>query len=586
LPNVDLGGIINNSAILSVHKPGRYVGREPNIIIKEGLVDFTIALAFPDVYEVGMSHVGLKILYHLLNTLPGVQAERVFVPWPDMGKLMRQRGIPLYSLERKLPVVSFDLLGISLQHELNYTNVLYLLDLAGIPFYSEERGDNFPLIVGGGPCAFNPEPLAPFFDFFFIGEAEEGFPEIVRVLREVKGEPKENILRLLSHLEGVYVPAFRKPVKKRWVQNLDAVLYPSTMVVPYVSIIHDRIPIEISRGCTRGCRFCQAGIIYRPRRERSPQKIVELAQSLVDTTGYEEVSLVSLSSTDYSSIDSLLRALSLLFGPRKVNISLPSLRMDAFSVEIAKELQKVRKSGLTFAPEAGNERLRAVINKHLKDEEILSTVEKAFTSGWEDLKLYFMIGLPEERDTDVGDIARLVAEILRVGKACRGKKVDIHLSIAAFIPKPHTPFQWVAQERRECLNEKMKLLTSRLRTLGKSVRFHWSCFEMSAIEALLARGDARLAKVIERVYRRDGFMEGWSEFFDGRRWEEALQEEGLSLDEYVYKPGSFEEPFPWDWIDCGVRKELLWREYEKARRGEFTPSCWNGFECSQCGVCS
>lgn len=596
----DLDNLISNREICSVAKPGRYIGREINMVVKPEPVKLSVALAFPDTYEIGMSHVGMKILYDLLNRLPGVRAERVFAPWPDMGALMQRKNIPLYSLESRLPVASFDLLGISLQHELNYTNVLYLLDLAGIPLHSWERDERFPLVAGGGPCVFNPEPVASFFDFFFLGEAEEGLLEVVDVLVATKGQKKEDILAQLAQIEGVYVPSFFPPqllgeksqksdfptmVRKRWIRDLDTAPYPTTMVVPYVSIVHDRIPIEISRGCTRGCRFCQAGMIYRPRRERSPEKIRDLAMSLVHNTGYEEVSLVSLSSTDYSQIEALIRDLSFALLPLRVNISLPSLRMDAFSVELARNLQRVRKSGLTFAPEAGTERLRRVINKNLTDQEIFLTVEKVFSSGWQDVKLYFMIGLPEEREDDVNGIVKLVREILAMGKKSR-KQNTVHLSIAAFIPKPHTPFQWVPQERKESLEEKMKVLSAQLRNLGKRVRFNWSSFETSSIEALLAKGDRRLSKVIERVYRSGGIMEGWTEFFSFERWRMALEEEGLSLDEYIYREFSASTSFPWDFISCGVSKEFLWNEYEKAKREQSTPFCRHGVDCAQCGVCS
>lgn len=577
----------SNLTLLSVERPGRYLGREWNIIVKpEREIRYTVALAFPDVYEVGMSHVGLRILYGLLNAIPGVQAERVFVPWPDMGKVLRKRGIPLFSLERKKPVSSFDLLGISLQHELSYTSVLYLLDLSGIPLRQSERDERFPIVLGGGPCAVNPEPLAPFFDAFFIGEAEEVLKDLVLLLMEMKGQKKEAVLSELSRFPGVYVPSLpqKRPIQRQVVQDLERAFFPRRTIVPYVSIVHDRVAVEIARGCTRGCRFCQAGMIYRPKRERSPEQVMEIALELLKTSGYEEISLLSLSSTDYSHIEELVERLSSVLEPYRVNVSLPSLRMDAFSVAIAKSIKRVRKSTLTFAPEAGTERLRNVINKGLRDEEILAAAENAFSSSWQEIKLYFMIGLPFEREEDIRGIGHTVREILKVGKSFK-KDARVHLSIATFVPKPHTPFQWVPQERKESLEEKIRLLKDLFRPLKASVRYHWSSFEMSAVEALLARGDRRLSGVIERVYRKGGILEGWQEHFLFERWEEALEEEGLDLSSYLHRERSFEEELPWECISCGVSKTFLWEEYERARRELLSPPCSPGKGCTRCGVC-
>lgn len=580
--------LFSGLTLLSVERPGRYLGREKNIIVKpDAEVRYTVALAFPDVYEVGMSHVGLRILYGLLNAIPGVQAERVFLPWPDMGKKLKELGIPLFSLERKRPVSSFDLLGISLQHELSYTSVLYLLDLSGIPLRQSERDERFPIVLGGGPCTVNPEPLVPFFDAFFIGEAEEVLEDIVCFLMDAKGQKREAILLGLSRFPGVYVPSVSQqtPIRRQVVQDLERAFFPRRTIVPYVDIVHDRVAVEIARGCTRGCRFCQAGVIYRPKRERSPEQVVEIALELLKTSGYEEISLLSLSSTDYSRIEELVEKLSCLLEPYRVNISLPSLRMDTFSVNIAKSLKRVRKSTLTFAPEAGTERLRNIINKGLRDEEILAAAKSAFSASWQEIKLYFMIGLPFEEEEDVRGIALTVQEILAVGKSFR-KDAKVHLSIAAFVPKPHTPFQWTSQERKENLQAKIYLLRDLLRPLKSSVRYHWSSFEMSQIEALLARGDRRLSGVIERVYKKGGILEGWQEHFLFRRWEEALEEEGIDPAFYLYRERSFDEKLPWEHISCGISVAFLQEEYERARQGLLSPPCSLTKGCVRCGVCN
>ena len=596
MEKVDLGKALSRKEILSVSKPARYMGKEWNMISGREEAEISVVLAFPDLYEIGMSHLGLKILYHILNSLPGVRAERAFVPWPDMGRMMKEKNIPLYSLENKIPLRDFEVIGISLQHELNYTNVLYLLDLAGIPLRSEERGEDFPLVLGGGPCVFNPEPISSFFDVFLLGEGEEALVEIVEVLKAMKNEGREKVLAELSKIEGCYVPSLysvsyypdgkiknispSRVVKKRWVKDLDSASYPQKIIVPYLNIVHDRIPLEIARGCTRGCRFCQAGMIYRPHRERSPEKVIELAEKLVRSTGYEEISLLSLSSTDYSNIEYLVKELSSRLSNEKVNISLPSLRMDAFSVEVARSLQEVRRSGLTFAPEAGSERLRRVINKNLTDEDIFQTIEKTFSWGWKEVKLYFMIGLPGEREEDIRGMADLVKEILR-----RGKKKGVHLGISAFIPKSHTPFQWVKQEEIESLNEKMNILHSLLHPLGRRVRYNWSDFEVNLIEGVLSRGDRRVSSVIERVYRKGGVMDNWREFFSLKRWQEGFVEEGLDIDFYTHRERGKEEIFPWEHLSSGVNKDFLWKEYQLSQEEKITPPCREGENCYNCGVC-
>ena len=594
--------------LLKVTKPARYIGKEWNIFIKDpNQTSCSVVLGFPDVYEIGMSHLGLKILYQILNDLPGVRAERAFVPWPDLGKLMKERHIPLYSLENKLPIRSFDLVGLSLQTEMNYTNVLYFLDLSGIPFRSSERGDDFPIVIGGGVSTYNPEPISDFFDAFLIGEGEEAIVEIIQVISVMKGQKKSDLLSEIGQIAGVYVPSFYhieylkngavssiQPMQqkaspgilRRWVRDLDKAPYPEKIIVPYVSIIHDRIPLEISRGCTRGCRFCQAGMLYRPQRQRSLEKIVDLANKLVNSTGYEEISLLSLSSTDHTQIEEIIFNLSRQFETKNVNISLPSIRMDTFSVKIAQSLKRVRKSGLTFAPEAGTDRLRRIINKGLTDQEIFSTLEKVFEGGWDDVKLYFMIGLPGEKESDIVGISQLVNEGIRMGEKIAGKKVNIHLNISAFVPKPHTPFQWVGQNNPEELEEKIQQIKAGFSKNRRSVRMNWSDFKESTLETALARGDRRLSRVIERVYHLGQIMDGWREFFSFERWRQAFEEEGLDYNFYSARVRNPEEIFPWDHILSGVKKEFLYQEWEKSHRQEVTPKCVRFQECEGCGVCS
>ncbi|MDI3530169.1 MAG: hypothetical protein PWP60_18 [Candidatus Atribacteria bacterium] len=602
---MEIEELFKSNQLLRFKKPGRYLGKEWNVVVKDSRqVVVNVCLAFPDVYEIGMSHLGLRILYHLFNALPFCRAERAFLPWPDLGEFLLQEKLPLFSLESRTPVKEFDVLGFSLQHELSYTSILYFLELAGIPFRASERGEDLPLVIGGGPCVFNPEPVAEFFDAFFLGEAEEAVPEIAQVLKETKGEDRDKILSELSKIKGVYIPSRYRvyydiqgrvakiiasesaplPVKKRVVSDLNAVPFPEKMLVPYVSIVHDRIPLEIARGCGRGCRFCQAGMVYRPIRERSLDSLVELAKKLVKSTGYEEVSLVSLSSTDHSQIRELVFRLARELEPLKVNISLPSLRMDLFSVELAENIAKVRRKGLTFAPEAGTDRMRRVINKGLNEEDIFHTLEKVFRAGWSRVKLYFMIGLPFEREEDVLGIVKLCEGILRLGKKVARKRVELNLSVAAFVPKPHTPFQWVAQEDKRSLREKVQLLEKGLARL-RGVSWHWSDLDASFVEALLARGDRKLSRVLEKAYAKGAKMESWSEFFKIDYWYGAMDEEGLDGAFYVNRERSFAEILPWEHLDCGVSKQFMWQELKRAQGEELTLPCFGTENCSRCGVC-
>lgn len=591
-----------------VEKPARYVGGELHAIAKDwNQVKIKIAFAFPDVYEVGMSHLGLHILYHIVNQRPDALMERVFAPWPDMENLMRREGVPLFALESRRPLRDFDAIAFTLQYELSYSNVVNMLDLAGLPVCAAARGEHMPLVIAGGPCAFNPEPLADFVDVFFIGEGEDvihAFIDTLVAARERSLSRREVLLKLAS-IPGAYVPALYNVtyrddgavdsivpvaagvpprVQRRVVRDLDAAPFPVRPIVPYLSPVHDRAVLEVFRGCTRGCRFCQAGMIYRPVRERSKEKLLELADGLLRHTGYDELSLASLSTTDYSRLRELISALDTRYRRDKVSISLPSLRVDAFAVDIARTLQEVRKSTLTFAPEAGTQRLRNVINKQVTEEDLLGAVEAAFKAGWLRVKLYFMIGLPTETDADVEEIAALAEKVLAVGRKCGVPKgrLSVTVSVSSFVPKAHTPFQWEPQAPMEVLVARQALLKRLLR--GPRVLLHWHDPRMSFLEAVFARGDRRLGAVLRHAQARGCRFDGWREQFRYEAWLEAFSAAGLNPEDYAYRRFDYGDILPWEHIDSGVSKEFLMTEHERALRGEVTEDCRGGF-CTGCGVC-
>ena len=591
-----------------VQKPARYMGGEMNAVLKDpDSVAIRYAFAFPDVYEVGMSHLGSRILYDIINKREDALCERVFTPWVDMADLMRQENVPLFSLETRSPVRGFDMLGITLQYEMSYTNILELLDLAGIPLHSEDRTWDDPIVIAGGPCAFNPEPLYHFIDAFSIGDGEISTLETIDVVKACKAEgvSRKECLRRLSRLRGVYVPSLYeatynedgtlksfepteegvpRTVVKNMVADLDKAEYPESVIVPFMEIVHDRINIEVLRGCTRGCRFCQAGMIYRPVRERSVEHILDLAKKLIDETGYEEITLSSLSTGEYTCLPQLAHELMERFAEKRVALSLPSLRLDSNLKQTLEETQKVRKSSLTYAMEAGTQRLRDVINKGITEENLTSSVGDAFASGWSSVKLYFMFGLPTETFEDLDGIADLAGKVVRkyfeTPKNVRAKGLRVNCSASCFVPKPFTPFQWEPQDTIEQFEEKQKHLCHIMHIKG--VEFNWHEPQVSFLEAVFARGDRRTADALEAAWRLGCRFDGWTDQFKFDKWMEAFEQTGVNPAFYANRRREKDELLPWAFIDAGVTQQYLWRERERAVQAQTTPDCRKG--CQGCGL--
>ena len=603
---------LNDEILLNIEKPARYIGNEVNSVMKDkDQVDIRFAMCFPDVYEIGMSHLGIQILYDMFNRREDVWCERVYSPWLDLDRVMREEKIPLFALESQDPVKNFDFLGITIQFEMCYTNILQILDLSGIPLHAADRTEEDPFVIGGGPCTYNPEPLADFFDIFYIGEGETVYDELLDVYKEWKksGESREQFLRRAAGIEGLYVPMFYdaeynadgtlksfrpndpcapESVKKQVVTDVTAAPYPLSPVVPFIKATQDRVVLEIQRGCIRGCRFCQAGMLYRPTRERNVERLKEYARAMLQSTGHEEISLSSLSSSDYSELKELVLFLIDEFRDKGINISLPSLRIDAFSLDVMSRVQDIRKSSLTFAPEAGSQRMRNVINKGLTEEDILDGAGQAFEGGWTKVKLYFMLGLPTETEEDMKEIARLSDRVARryyeIPKEQRHGKCQITASSSFFVPKPFTPFQWASMCTAEEYMQKASVVKNEFQEQlnRKSLKYNWHDAQVTVLEGVMARGDRRISRVIEEAYRLGCLFDSWTESFHNDLWMQAFENTGTDIAFYNLRKREKDELFPWDFIDIGVSRKFLYREWERAMAEEVTPNC--RVQCSGCGA--
>ena len=604
---------LSDEILLKISQPARYIGGEVNMVKKDpSKVAVRFAMCFPDVYEIGMSHLGIQILYDMFNRRDDVYCERVYSPWMDLDPIMREQKIPLFAVESQDPIKKFDFLGITIQYEMCYTNILQVLELSQIPLHAEDRTEEDPIVVGGGPCTYNPEPIAPFFDLFYMGEGEVVYFDLIDRYKEIKarGGSRKEFLEQAAQIPGIYVPGFYdvtykedgtieamtpnnphapQTVSKQLVMDMSDTWYPEKPVVPYLRATQDRVVLEIMRGCIRGCRFCQAGMVYRPVRERSLEELKRLARTMLKSTGHEEISLSSLSSSDYTKLEGIVNFLIDEFDGKGVNVSLPSLRIDAFSLDVMSKVQDVKKSSLTFAPEAGSQRLRNVINKGLTEENILNGSAEAFKGGWNRVKLYFMLGLPTETVEDMQGIAELsekVAEVYydTVPKEQRHGKVQVTASTSFFVPKPFTPFQWAPMCTKEQFLERASIVNHRMKEMlnKKSLRYNWHEADVTVLEGVLARGDRKVAAVIEEAYRKGAIYDSWSEYFNNDIWMKAFETCGVDIDFYTTRERSLDEVFPWDFIDAGVTKDFLKREWANAQAETVTPNC--RMRCSGCGV--